>query len=44
MKFGLLKDIKNGEYRTIVTPVEVRSIAGCGHEVLVQAGAESGRI
>ncbi len=23
MKFGLLKDIKNGEYRTIVTPVEV---------------------
>ena len=39
MKFGLLKDIKNGEYRTIVTPVEVRSIAGCGHEVLVQAGA-----
>ena len=35
MVFGLLKDIKNGEYRTIATPNEIASIAADGHTVLV---------
>ncbi|MCI8465172.1 MAG: alanine dehydrogenase [Lachnospiraceae bacterium] len=39
MVFGVLKDIKNGEYRVIVTPSEAASIAADGHEVLVQKGA-----
>lgn len=39
MVFGLLKDIKNGEFRTIATPVEIMSIAAAGHQVLVQAKA-----
>ena len=42
MKFGLLKDIKNGEYRTIVTPAEVSMIKRDGHEVYVQKGAGEG--
>lgn len=36
MKFGILKDIKEGEYRVICTPVEVKSIVANGHEVLAQ--------
>lgn len=39
MVFGLLKDIKKGEYRTIATPVEIASIKADGHTVLVQKGA-----
>ncbi len=39
MVFGVLKDIKNGEYRVIVTPSEAASIAADGHEVLIQKGA-----
>lgn len=42
MKFGLLKDIKKGEYRTIATPAEVSLIKRDGHEVYVQRGAGSG--
>ena len=42
MKFGLLKDIKNGEYRTIITPAEVDAIVADGHEVYVQRGAGEG--
>lgn len=42
MKFGLLKDIKVGEYRTIITPAEVNAIVGDGHEVYVQRGAGEG--
>lgn len=42
MKFGLLKDIKTGEYRTIVTSAEVDAIVGDGHEVYVQRGAGIG--
>ena len=42
MKFGLLKDIKPGEYRTIVTPAEVEAIVRDGHEVYVQRGAGAG--
>lgn len=39
MVFGLLKDIKNGEYRTIATPVEISTIIADGHTALVQKGA-----
>lgn len=39
MNFGLLKDIKNGEYRTIVTPTEIMTIVAAGHKALVQSGA-----
>ncbi|HCX61470.1 MAG TPA: alanine dehydrogenase [Clostridiales bacterium] len=44
MIFGVLKDIKNGEFRVIATPSEVASICGDGHKVLVQknAGAKAG--
>lgn len=36
MIFGILKDIKEGEYRVICTPVEVKSIVAAGHEVWAQ--------
>ncbi|NLJ58183.1 MAG: alanine dehydrogenase [Tissierellia bacterium] len=36
MIFGVLKDIKPGEYRVICTPVEVATIVGLGHTVLAQ--------
>ena len=39
MIFGLLKDIKNGEYRTIATPGEIATIVADGHKALVQKGA-----
>ncbi len=39
MVFGLLKDTKPGEYRTIATPLEIASIVGDGHRALVQRGA-----
>lgn len=39
MIFGLLKDIKNGEYRTIATPTEILTIVSAGHTALVQSGA-----
>ena len=39
MKFGILKDIKNGEYRVVATPAEVNIIKGDGHEVYVAKGA-----
>lgn len=42
MKFGVLKDIKVGEYRVIATPAEVSMIVGDGHEVYVQKGAGEG--
>ncbi len=42
MKFGLLKDIKDGEYRTIVTPAEASTLLGDGHEVYIQKGAGVG--
>lgn len=42
MNFGLLKDIKAGEYRTIVTPAEVSAIVADGHTVYVQKGAGEG--
>lgn len=42
MRVGILKDIKNGEYRVIATPAEVNALAGDGHEVWVQKGAGEG--
>ena len=36
MVFGILKDIKEGEYRVICTPSEVKSIVASGHTVLAQ--------
>ena len=44
MIFGVLKDIKVGEYRVIATPVEVASIKRDGHTVLVEkdAGVKAG--
>ena len=39
MVFGVLKDIKEGEYRVICTPLEVASIVAAGHTVLVETDA-----
>lgn len=36
MIFGVLKDIKEGEFRVICTPAEVKSIVASGHEVWAQ--------
>ncbi len=36
MVFGVLKDIKEGEYRVICTPNEVKTIVASGHKVLAQ--------
>ena len=36
MVYGILKDIKEGEYRVITTPTEVKSIVAAGHKVLAQ--------
>ena len=33
MIYGILKDIKEGEFRVISTPAEVKSIVASGHEV-----------
>lgn len=42
MIFGVLKDIKNNEYRVIATPSEVSTIVEDGHKVLVQKDAGKG--
>ena len=39
MKFGVLKDIKNGEFRVVATPTEVNAIVSDGHEVYVAHNA-----
>ncbi len=39
MKFGVLKDIKNGEFRVIATPTEVGTLVADGNEVYVASGA-----
>ena len=36
MTFGILKEIKEGEFRVISTPSEVKSIVASGHEVWAQ--------
>lgn len=44
MKFGVLKDIKSGEFRVVATPTEVNAIVSDGHEVYVahDAGLAAG--
>jgi len=42
MIFGLLRDIKEGEYRVICTPTEVASIVAAGHKVLAQKDCGKG--
>lgn len=42
MIFGVLKDIKEGEYRVICTPTEVASIVAAGHKVLAQKDCGKG--
>lgn len=44
MIFGLLKEIKKGEYRVTATPSEISTIVNDGHKALVQkdAGLKSG--
>lgn len=37
MRFGILRDTKEGEYRVICTPREVRSIVAAGHEVWAES-------
>ena len=39
MKFGVLKDIKVGEFRVIATPAEVSTIIDDGHQVFVETNA-----
>ncbi len=38
MIYGILKDTKEGEYRVVTTPREVRSIVGAGHKVIAERG------
>lgn len=42
MRFGILKDIKDGEFRVIATPSEVSTLIDDGHEAWVQKGAGVG--
>jgi len=42
MKVGLLKDIKDGEFRTIMTPNEAAELVSLGAEVFVETGAGEG--
>lgn len=42
MKVGLLKDIKDGEYRTIMTPNEAAELISLGAKVYVETGAGEG--
>jgi len=39
MVFGILKDIKSGENRVVITPREVQSIVSAGHEVWAEHDA-----
>lgn len=42
MKLGILKDLKSGEYRVILTPHEVKSVVNAGHTVFAQRGCGEG--
>lgn len=39
MRVGVLKEIKNGEYRVIMTPLEAATLIADGHEVFLQHDA-----
>ena len=39
---GLLKDIKNGEYRVVLTPAEVAALSDDGIRVMVASGSGTG--
>jgi alanine dehydrogenase len=39
MRIGVLKEIKNGEYRVIMTPLEAATLIADGHEVYLQNNA-----
>lgn len=39
MQIGIPKEIKNHEYRVGLTPDQVRDLAMCGHQVLVESSA-----
>lgn len=41
MRVGLVREIKNNEYRVGLTPASVRELSARGHTVLVQSGAGS---
>ncbi len=42
MVYGILKDVKESEYRVISTPTEVRSIVAAEHEVWAESGCGRG--
>lgn len=42
MKIGCVKEIKNNEFRVGMTPDNVRTYIGAGHEVLIEKGAGLG--
>ncbi len=42
MKIGLIKEIKDNEYRVAITPVGVRVLINNGHSVLVTFSAGDG--
>ena len=42
MKVGVVREIKEAEYRVAITPAGVRELEVLGHDVLVEAGAGDG--
>jgi alanine dehydrogenase len=42
MRVGVVREIKQDEYRVAITPAGVREMAEHGHEVLIEAGAGEG--
>lgn len=42
MKIGVVRELKNHEYRVAMTPAGAHELVGHGHEVLVEAGAGIG--
>jgi alanine dehydrogenase len=42
MRIGVLREVKNNEFRVAITPPGVKELVGDGHEVLIEAGAGLG--
>lgn len=42
MRIGLPREVKDGEFRVALTPVEVRALCAAGHAVIVEPGAGAG--